>query len=189
TMTTHMGTGGDNDHTGYYTGWDVWWLYTMDYRAQQMATESADLGAAYLFHMREGNSTKKLTRSAVNGCSRLCDEPGLGHVFSLTNRRSIQTLNLIRPDRLPGDNPKVVGSISAGGFTLGMNHAWEPYTPLYTVTGDFWYLEETWMWAGIGSGYSLGTASIQKEYMRGPTGAEGTIESEQCSYDATNHWW
>jgi hypothetical protein len=190
TMETTMGSGGDNDHTGLYTAWDVWWLYTMDYRAQQMATESADLGAAWLFHYREGNVLKKLTRTALNGCGNLCDQAGLGHVLSLTSRPSISTRNLKRPDRLPGDNPIFVGSSSNGIWTLGMNHTWEPYTVAYTLTGDFWYLEESWFWASFGAGYTVGPAAAAHEYMRGPTGAEGTIVSEQCKWDATaKHWY
>ncbi len=190
TMETTMGSGGNSDHTGFYTGWDIWWLYTMDNRAKQMATESADLGAAWLFHYREGNGAKNLTRTALNGCTYLCSQPGLGHVLSLTSRPSIMTRNLKRTDRLPGDQPNFVGSSSNGIWTLGMNHTWEPYTPIYTLTGDFWYLEESWFWASFGAGYTLGPAGVAKEYMRGPTGAEGTIISEQCIYDATaGHWY
>lgn len=190
TMETTMGSGGNSDHTGFYTGWDTWWLYTMDNRAKQMATESADLGAAWLFHYREGNSGKSLTRASSNGCTYLCDQSGLGHVISLTDRPSMTTRNLKRTDRAPGDPPVFVGSSSNGVWTLGMNHTWEPYTPIYTLTGDFWYLEESWFWASFGAGYTLGPVGAAKEYMRGPTGAEGTIISEQCLYDSTaKHWY
>jgi hypothetical protein len=189
TIETTMGSGGNSDHTGFYTGWDVWWLYTMDNRAKQMATESADLGAAWLFHYREGNAAKSLTRSPLNGCTYLCSQPGLGHVLSLTSRPSITTRSLKRTDRAPGDPPVFVGSSSNGIWTLGMNHTWEPYTPIYTVTGDFWYLEESWFWASFGAGYTLGPVGVAAEYMRGPTGAEGTIVSEQCKYDSIAKRW
>ena len=187
TMDPAMGDPGDGDNTGYYIGWDMWWLYTMDYRAQQVAMQSADLGAAWLFHMREGNASKNITRPATYGCSQLCNQSGLGHIFSLTNRTSIQTRDLARTDRLPGDDPVIVGSISNGVWSLGMNHAWEPYSPIYALTGDFWYLEEGWFWATFGAGYTLGPAGTPAyEYMRGPTGAEGTLTTEQCSWDPVN---
>jgi hypothetical protein len=179
-----MGTAGLSDETGYTTGWATWWLYTMDYRAWQMAHESADLGAAWLFHLREGNGAKNITRSAGNGCNYLCDQPGLGHVMSVTNRKSINGRNLKRSDRVPGDNPTIVGSISNNNWTLGMNHGWDPYSPLYAVTGDFWYLEEAWFWAGWGSAYSLGPLpKSSSSYNRGPTGAEGVLPAEQCSWN------
>jgi len=189
TMVTAMGTTGLTDHTGYITGWATWWLYTMDYRAWQMAHESADLGGAWLFHMREGNSAKNITRSAGNGCSYVCSEPGLGRIMAVTNRTSVTSRDLKRTDRAAGDEPTIVGGYSNNNWTLGLNHGWDPYSTVYAVTGDFWYLEEAWFWAGFGSAYSLGptSASGAQSYMRGPTGAEGVLPSEQC-YFSKGKW-
>jgi hypothetical protein len=190
TIVRGMGTGGDNDHTGFYAGWTVWWLYTMDNRMRRMATESADLGAAWLFHLREGNPTKKMTRASASGCAYNCDQQGIGRVMAITNRTSIISRSLKRPDRVQGDQPVFVGSISNGGWTLGMNHAWEPYTVPYILTGDFWYLEEAWFWSSFGAAYNLGPTTLPaREYMRGPTGAEGTISTEECKWDAGNQRW
>ncbi len=181
TMIRAMGTGGDNDHSGYYTAWLSWWLLTMDNRALQMATESADLGAAWLFHLREGAPDKRLTRGPAAGCFYQCDLGGRGRILSITDRRSLQTRQMKRRDRRRGDQPEFIGAISNGGWTLGMNHAWEPYTALYALTGDFWYLEEAWFWSAWGAGYTLGPASgSAAEYMRGPTGAEGNLTIEEC---------
>ncbi len=184
TIPIRMGTTGVSDLTGYYTGWATWWLYTMDYRAWQMAHESADLGAAWQFHMREGNPAKNITRTTTNGCNNLCSQPGLGHIMAITDRPSVYSRNLKRTDRVPEDIPTIVGGYSNNNWSLGMNHAWDPYSPVYAVTGDFWYLEEAWFWAGFGSAYSLGptTPSGSQSYMRGPTGAEGVLPSEQCEF-------
>jgi hypothetical protein len=72
------------------------------------------------------------------------------------------------------------GHVSSQGWNWDEAHNPEPTSIEYTLTGDFWYLEETWFWAGY---YPVADFS-GAEYWRGPTGAEGILWHDQIRSEA-----
>lgn len=134
----------------------------------------ADLGASWYTHFREGASGKRITRPAAAGCPGQCEASGKGHVLSVTDRpqhysRNVKLQGSAIPSAsritIPGG---VLGSATTtGGFRLGFIHLFEPFSVPYMLTGDFFYLEELWFWAGYGAAYSY-AANDTQPYSRGP---------------------
>ena len=74
----------------------------------------------------------------------------------------------------PEDRVTVVGAVSQK-WSFDGAHQPAPFYPQYILTGDPYYLNEMYMWAGFSAArYSV--ASSPKS--RGPTGAEGGIGDE-----------
>lgn len=134
----------------------------------------ADLGASWYTHFREGASGKRITRPSAAGCPAQCAVDAKGHVLSVTDRpnhfsRNVKLQGTLIPAAsritIPGG---VTGSATTtGGFRLGMIHLFEPFSVPYMLTGDFFYLEELWFWAGYGAAYSY-AANDTQPYSRGP---------------------
>lgn len=134
----------------------------------------ADLGASWYVHFREGAAGKRITRPSAAGCSGQCEVDARGRVLSVTDRpnhfaRNVKLQGTAIPTAsritFPGG---VLGSATTtGGFRLGFIHLFEPFSVPYTLTGDFFYLEELWFWAGYGAAYSY-AANDTAPYARGP---------------------
>ena len=62
-------------------------------------------------------------------------------------------------------------------FTFDSAHEPSPFYPQYLVTGDPFYLNQMYLWAGSDALRTPGDATMYP-YGRGPTGAEGAIKSE-----------
>src|SRR5262249_44802972 len=67
-----------------------------------------------------------------------------------------------------------VGPMSDGGWIYDPAHEPDPASVVYTLTGDFWYLEEMWFWASADAMSNPATV-----WDRGPTGAEGVLNHGQ----------
>jgi hypothetical protein len=160
-------TGGRPD-IGPYPAWVVRWLYTGDERMREQAFGNADLAAAWPIHLRESNPAKHLDRAGAVS--------GVGHILSISERPTFQDSGpgLTYSETRPADRVTPVGAVSKGGWTPDLAHSPDAWSPLYALTGDFWYLEELWFWAGWGAGFANGVA-VNQDWGRGPTGAEGGL--------------
>lgn len=153
----YMGGVGGRSDIGIEPTWTVQALYALysgDPRMWDKAFGNAELFCAFQYHLREGNSTKA----------------GFGGPVRVTDRPSIATVT--HGQTKPADRVKVTGPISDGGWKLDAAHAPDPFTALYLVTGDYFYLEESLFWASwLASG--LTGPAVNSIKGRGPTGAEG----------------
>jgi hypothetical protein len=161
------------DEIGPYTGPEVLWLYSGDYRAQQMAIRYAELAGGWQVHWREGNAAKYIDRGRTVS--------GVGHWMSVSSRPTYcigcGSTFFNYGGIASGDAVKPVGSIALNGSnTTGwLPHvAHEPdFTPVYLLTGDYYFLEEAWAWASY---TTLDVDGSRHDYPgRGPTGVEGQI--------------
>ena len=167
-----MGTGGQWPHIGPYPDWTVLWLYTGDWRLRQMALGMADLAGAFPGDFRESDPTRRLLRSDPAG---LDPSTGLGHVVSVTDRPTLYAPNLTYSGTTAHDKVTIVGPINLNQpWSIDGAHQPAAFYPQYILTGDPWYLDMMYAWAGF-SPFLMNGADIDEPYGRGPTGQEGAI--------------
>ncbi len=176
-----MGQAGDNPHIGPYPRWVTMWLFTGDWRMRQMVLGMDNTPAAYPMGLRESDPTRRYSRADAVGSGT-----GLGRNVSIAGRPNTQfnsPNNMINYDKKLGDNPIQVGpmaSIPVGGnpWTWDDGHQPSAWFPQYILTGDPWYLDMMYAWAGITAAITTGDPGGNEPYFRGPTGAYGGIASE-----------
>ena len=167
-----MGATGERPDIGPYPTWHVLWAYTGDWRMRQMALGMSELAAAWPFHFRETDPTRRLLRTDATG---LNPSTGLGHTISITDRKTMQlgTGNTFTQGSA-ADRPIKVGTQASSPWTFDGAHQPQPWFVPYVLTGDPWYRDEAYMWAGFSAArYSAGAT-----YGRGPTGQYGPIADE-----------
>ncbi len=177
-----MTSAGSRSDIGLYPSWVVAWLYDGRQGLRDAAFGNSDLQASWPFHFREGSSGKILNRGDAGST-------GLGKVISISGRPTMCiNPNFFNFNASPGDQVGIslgnTGSavgIGAQGWIWDAGHIPEAPVIPYTLTGDFWYLEESMFYNSVdaASGY-------QSIYYRGPTGAEGSLMYEQLRAMAWN---
>jgi hypothetical protein len=171
-----MGTVGARQEIGPYPTWNVLWLYGGDWRMRQMALGLADLAGAFPGNLREGDPTKRLSRADPPGSGT-----GLGHAVSITDRQTLVTATealLTYSYTKPADAVKFVGPVDLDQ-PWGFDSAHEPaafFVP-YLLTGDPYYLDQMYLWAGFSAASDNGAASPGAGG-RGPSGDYGGIDDQ-----------
>jgi hypothetical protein len=159
-----------------YPQWSAMWLYTGDWRLRQMALGMADLAGAFPAQLREGDPAKRLSRADPAGSGT-----GLGHTVSITDRKTLVTAQLGYAYTTAADNLDFVGATnqvaSGGPWSFDGAHQPSPFYPQYLLTGDPWYLNEMYLWAGFSAARYNGALNYAAGG-RGPTGAEGGIADQ-----------
>jgi hypothetical protein len=168
-----MGTAGDSAHIGPYPAWVMVWLHSPDWRARVMALNGADLAAAWPMNLRESDPTRRFQRSDAVGSGT-----GLGHTISAAGRPSA----VLRAGEVGPDNLVKVGPIAAprtgNPWTWDDAHQPSAWFPQYILTGDPWYLDELYAWAGVtvfGDAPADAACSLSCAYFRGPNGTYGGL--------------
>lgn len=168
-----MGNPGGRRDIGPYPTWTVRWLYTGDRRMEEMALGHADLAAAWPMHFREGKTDKYFDRAKM--------VPGIGKPISISGRPTIHLGSnnsyIDYSYTKPEDKITPVGSFTNDSWKPDGAHQPDAFSPQYTLSGDFWYLEEMYFWTSWSAAKGNGAATIYA-YGRGPTGAEGGIPDE-----------
>ena len=163
-----MGQGGDSLHIGPFPTVTALWLHSADWRMRYMALNHTDLAAAWPLDWRESDPSRRFSRADAIGSGT-----GLGRTISAAGRP--QTFN-------GPDDMTVVGTITAATpWTAGTDHQPSVYFAPYIPTGDPWYLDMMYAWAGISvfindkfwSPYVCTTQAANCSNYRGPTGAYG----------------
>ena len=168
-----MGAAGARGEIAPYPVWTALWLYTGDWRLRQMALGMADLAASWPAQLREDVAGKRLSRADAAGSST-----GLGHTVSITDRKSLLSQDLTYHYTAAADKVSVVGPVDQNSpWSFDTQHQPSPFYPQYVVTGDPWYLNEMYLWAGFTAAIYNGVATTAVEG-RGPTGAEGGISDD-----------
>jgi hypothetical protein len=173
-----MDTTGARQEIGPYPTWDVLSLYTGDWRMRQMALGMADLAGAFPANLRETDPTKRLSRADAAGLS---PETGLGHVVSITDRQTLDTYTiglLTYNYTTPADAVKIVGPIDVyQPWSFGPSHEPDVFFVPYLLTGDPYYLDGMYLWAGYTAATPNG-ADTSSPAGRGPSGDYGGINGE-----------
>lgn len=171
-LTKLMPTAGGRDEIGPYPTWLVLWLFTGDTRMQEKTFGNAELAAAFPVHFREGLNGRNFDRNS--------SVPALGKVLSLTARPTVflyagnDYINY--SSTLPADKITPVGTMTDGGWRPDSAHQPDYFSPLYLVTGDYFFLEELYFWTA----WSAAGTNFTDAYFwgRGPTGDTGGILDE-----------
>jgi len=178
-----MGTPGDRQDIAPEPAWDVYWLYTGDWRMRALSLGAADLAGAWPMNLRESDPTKRLLISdPVPGSDRT--GTGYGRPFSVTDRRAIGPVPMVEglgellyhaasQGAPAADLPKVVGPLNQlPHWSSEGSHEPDPFYVPYLLTGDPFYLQmlESWAAFDVASDWGLNISNWQG---RGPTGAEG----------------
>lgn len=190
---TGMGSGGGRPDIGPYPGWIVKWLYSFDNRMKEMSVVHSELAGAYPMNFRENDPTKFLDKSN--------SIPGIGLPISIYNRPTLvlndgnvsinfygtnanDKLNVVNscvrpPTGMPNPYNCVSDTGLSNNFWAGDNaHQPDPFSVLYTLTGDYWHLEQMKFWVSWGAARDNGAARTAHNG-RGPTGAEGGLRGFQ----------
>jgi len=144
--TKYMPTTGGRDDIGPYPGIVTKWLYTGDHRLFEIVSTMADLAAAWPLHVREGNPAKRFDQEGhVSGLGRVVSvyaRPSLW-LFDERDRSGPADRVTIHGERLASDTYPKTG----GGWSDDGAHQPDPYSALYTLTGDPFALEQVQFWA------------------------------------------
>lgn len=167
-----MPTAGGRDEIGPYPTWLVLWLFTGDARMKEKTFGNAELAAAFPVHFREGLNGRNFDRNS--------SVPALGKVLSLTARPTVflyagnDYINY--SSTLPADKITPVGTMTNGGWRPDNAHQPDYFSPLYLLTGDYFFLEELYFWTA----WSAAGTNFTDAYFwgRGPTGDTGGILDE-----------
>jgi hypothetical protein len=142
----YMPTTGGRDDIGPYPGIVTKWLYTGDHRLFEAASTMADLAGAWPLQVREGNPEKRFDADGR--------VPGMGRALSVYARPSLWLFDdRGRPtpqDRVPIHGERILSNIypkTNGGWHNDGAHEPDPYSALYTLTGDPFALEQMQFWA------------------------------------------
>lgn len=169
--TKYMPTGGGRFEIGIYPEWTVRWLYTGDWRDEEVAFGSADLAAAWPYHLREGDTNRSYlpegNPSAMGKPVSVHARPGFWFNFGT------HCLNEVAPCLYLDDEDRIHPVVTPEEFNQ-IEHGWipdnahqpDPYSPQYLLSGEYWYLEE---------GYFLASYGITKStpHSRGPNDRHG----------------
>lgn len=155
-----------------YPAWTVLWLYTGDWRMRQVALGLADIAASYPGNLRESVSSKRLSRT-----DPVSSSTGLGHTISITDRTTITTKNLSYFYTHVADGVRFVGGYnSQQPWKFDEAHQPSAFYPQYLLTGDPWYLQMMYLWAGYSAAAYNGASTGPDG--RGPGGLYGVINDE-----------
>jgi Divergent InlB B-repeat domain len=165
-----MAAAGGRPDIGLYPSWAVKWVFTGDWRHQEIAFKQAELAASWPIHLREGDSGRFFDFQS--------NTPAIGRIISLapdarpthwTSRPNWHEVN---------DNDKIAF------LSPQTNSIWRPDTAhhpdlsnlQYLLSGDYFFLEQMKFSAAFVTGDSNAKA-FKYSYGRGPTGSAGAMYS------------
>jgi hypothetical protein len=167
----YMASTGGRDEIGPYPTWTVRWLYTGDSRMAAQTFGNAQLAAAFPVHFREGKTNRVFDDSGTNALGRVLSVKARPTIILNSGNYYIDFAFTDAADKLT-----VVGAMSDGGWYPDGAHQPDYHSPLYLLTGDYFYLEELYFWAAWGAAYTSPGTDVS--YGRGPTPESGGINGE-----------
>jgi len=141
--TPYMSTAGGRDDIGHFTGLQTLWLYSGDRRLFDLISKQADLAGAWPLCVREGALGKFYDKEGK--------VPALGlpiSVYAHPNLWLFDWQNRANDGiTIKGPRLEYSGTKIWGGWAPDNAHKPDPYSLLYLLTGDYFYLEQMQFWA------------------------------------------
>lgn len=167
--TRYMPTTGGRSEIGPYPDWHVRWLYSGDPRQFALVEGMAELAGAWPMQVREGNPAKRFDAAG--------QVPAIGLPVSVNARPSLWLFGELDKSR-PEDRVRVQGERllsntypkTGGGWVNDGAHQPDPYSAIYTLTGDYFMLEQLQFWAAV-------QAMSYNPFYKGPP-ASGVIRDQ-----------
>ena len=164
-----MGTAGGRPDIGPFPDWVVRWIYTGDYRERQISLGNADLAPSWPVQIREGASGKTFDKAGTLDA--------MGRVLSISARPSVDfSQGWRQPSATTNDKINPVGPVTCfncGVWKWDSAHLPDAFFIPYLLTGDFFYLEQSWFWASFSAAYPVASSAVN--YGRGATLDSGAI--------------
>ncbi len=163
-----MGNAGGRPDIGLYPSWTVKWLFSGDWRLQEIALKQGELASAWPIHLREGDNNRKFDfEETINA---------IGYIVSMAPKAR-PTHWTDRPDWHEVDESDKIIPLTPLTKTI-----WRPDTahhpdiasPQFLLTGDYYFLEEMLFSAAFVSGNN-NAKGFKSTLGRGPTGSEGGL--------------
>jgi hypothetical protein len=170
-MMKYMGSAGGRDEIGPYPTWTVRWLYTGDKRVAEQSFGNANLSAAFPVHFREGDTAKTFDAGGTSALGRVLSIQARPTIF-LNSGNFFINFSYTTPE----DKIVPVGTMTDDGWYPDGAHQPDFHTPLYLLSGDYFYLEEMYFWAAWSAAHTSPGTDVY--WGRGPTGATGGINGE-----------
>lgn len=165
---TAMATAGGRPDIGLYPTWTVKWLFSGDWRHQEIALKQSDLASAWPIYLREGDSHRKFDFDGnVEAIGRVLSMAPLARPTHWTARPDWHEVN-------PNDKVNYVGAHDSTIWRPDTAHHPDISTPQYILTGDYYYLEQMMFSAAYVSGDN-NAKGFKSTLGRGPTGSEGGL--------------
>ncbi|WP_448547386.1 InlB B-repeat-containing protein [Thalassotalea fusca] len=174
-----MATAGGRPDIGLYPSWTVKWIFTGDWRHQEIALTQSDLASAWPMHLREGDTGRKFDFAE--------SVDAIGQVVSMAPKARPKHW-VSRPDwhEIPeNDKIEFVGEHAKTAWRPDSAHHPDISSPQYLLTGEYFYLEEMIFSAAFTGGNNNAQAKPYR-YGRGPTGSEGALYSGEVRGQAWN---
>lgn len=173
-----MSTAGGRPDIGLYPSWTVKWLFTGDWRYQEIALTQSELASAWPMHLREGRNTLKFDfNNEVNAIGKIISMAPEARPTHWTDRPQWHEIN--ENDKIyfvnPNSNPRT-NAESKTEWRPDTAHHPDISSPQYLLTGDYFYLEEMLFSAAFVSGNN-NAKGYKSSLGRGPTGSEGGLYS------------
>lgn len=176
-------TGGRAD-IGIYPDFSYCWFYTWSEKAKYVAFSQADLAGTWPVHFREGNAMRGSQPRYFDKAGTI---PAVGKPLSLSGRPTFMGggyINSPVAGTVSEDTLSIVGEWARNVYYPNQplyqpwvpdaSHAPDPFSIQYTLSGDFYYLEELQFWAS----YFATETNPSAPWGRGSTGKEGGIQSQ-----------
>jgi len=169
-----MGDAGDSGHIGPYPRTTASWLHSSDWRLRVIALTMADQAGAWPLDIRESDPPRIFQRGDTAGSGT-----GLGRAVSVAGRplAGAYLTSLGDPD-----NFVTVGASTGNPWSADDGHQPSVYFPAYIMTGDPWYLDMLYTWAGLTAFIDAGADTYDCQMQtnncyifRGPTGQYGGL--------------
>ncbi|HBY85292.1 MAG TPA: hypothetical protein DEO86_05395 [Colwellia sp.] len=179
-----MSTAGGRPDIGIYPTWTVKWLYSGDWRLQEIALKQSELAAAWPIHIREGDTGRKFDFSGkIDAIGKILSMSHHARPTHWIDRPQWHEIN--ESDKIyflnVNNNPRDWQNYQPIG---GQSNQWLPDTahhpdiasPQYLLTGDYFFLEEMLFSSAFVSSDN-NAKGFSSTLGRGPTGAEGALYS------------
>lgn len=167
-----MGNASIREDIGPYHAQQVQALYpAADWRMYRVMQQIGEAAASFPIHLRETEAKPLEVGDA--------GDSGLGRMVSIAARPTLMTTVLDYSYTKPEDRVVFLDGSRPANPNWEIDGAHQPsycYIP-YLLTGDPWYLQEMYLWAGFSAAFYNGAAT-NEAYGRGPTGAEGVINDQ-----------
>lgn len=147
--TTYMPQTGGSPEYGPHPDWVSRWLYSGDWRMYNMSAKLADLTGNWSLYLREGDPTKVYDRknqvSALGKPISVNARPTL-RLFSDRNSKERAEDTIFYAGYTTKDNALWSRESRSPNWVVDNAHRPNPFSALYTLTGDYWYLEQQKFW-------------------------------------------
>jgi hypothetical protein len=164
----YMPAAGGRDDLGIYTTWVVRWLYTGHWKMAEISLRQSELAGSWPFFIREGRSGKFFDFE-----NKI---PALGKTLSIAPnaRPSYWITKLDWHETSETDHIYSVASLKKNSWVADNAHHPDIATMQYLLTGDYYFLEQSYFSSAFGTANNAGFAT-NATFGRGPTGSTGAL--------------